>query len=122
MIPAYRMFVGGPMGSGQQWFPWVQIEDLVNAIRFVIDNDDIEGPVNLCSPNPVRNNEFSKTLATVLNRPAFFRVPAFMLRLAAGELGDLVLNSQRAVPSRLASSGYSFKYPQLAQALEASVN
>ena len=121
MIPAYRMFVGGPLGDGQQWFPWVQIEDLVNAIRFVIDNDDIEGPVNLCSPNPVRNNEFSKTLAKVLNRPAFFRVPAVMLRLAAGELGDLVLNSQRAVPSKLASSGYSFKYPGLHEALEASV-
>lgn len=121
MIPAYRMLVGGPLGSGQQWFAWIQIEDLVNAIRFVIDNDDIEGPVNLCSPNPVRNNEFSKTLANVLNRPAFFRVPAFMLRLVAGELGDLVLNSQRAVPNRLASSGYSFKYPGLSEALEASV-
>lgn len=121
MIPAYRMFVGGPLGSGQQWFPWVQIEDLVNAIRFIIDTDEIEGPVNLCSPNPVRNNEFSKTLANVLNRPAFFRVPAFMLRLAAGELGDLLLNSQRAVPSRLVSSGYSFKYPGLSEALEASV-
>lgn len=122
MIPAYRLFVGGPLGNGMQWFPWIHIDDLIGAIYFIMDQKKIDGPVNCCSPNPVRNNEFSKTLGQVLNRPAFFRTPAFMLRLAAGELGDLLLNSQRALPSRLTKNGYSFKYPNLAEALKASIN
>jgi len=121
MVPAYRMFVGGPLGNGRQWFSWIQIDDLIKATHFVINNDDIDGPLNFTSPNPVRNNEFSKILGNLLNRPAFFRIPAFMLRLAAGELGDLLLNSQRAVPSRLVSSGYMFTYPDLFEALQASV-
>lgn len=122
MVPAYRLFVGGPLGNGLQWFPWIHIDDLINAIDFVIDNENIEGPVNFCSPNPVRNNDFSKMLGKVLNRPAFFRTPAFMLRLAAGELGDLLLNSQRALPALLIESGYTFKYPNLLEAMESSVN
>lgn len=121
MIPAYRMFVGGPLGDGQHWFPWIQIDDLVNAIDFVLHNDDIEGPINFTSPNPVQNNGFSKALGSVLNRPSFFRTPALMLRLAAGELGDLLLNSQRAVPSKLLSSGFAFRYPDLSEALKASI-
>ncbi|MBC2715704.1 MAG: TIGR01777 family protein [Desulfobacteraceae bacterium] len=122
MVPAYRLFVGGPLGNGRQWFPWIQIDDLIGAIYFVLNNDDIDGPVNFCSPNPVRNNEFSKSLGHVLNRPSFFRTPAFMLRLAAGELGDLFLNSQRAVPSLLIASGYTFKFPGLFEALKVSVS
>jgi uncharacterized protein (TIGR01777 family) len=121
MIPAYRLFVGGPLGNGRQWFSWIQIEDLINALYFIMNKDDIDGPLNFCAPNPVRNNEFSKTLGKVLKRPALFRTPAFMLRLAAGELGDLLLNSQRVIPSRLASSGYTFRYPHLFEALQASV-
>jgi uncharacterized protein (TIGR01777 family) len=122
MIPAYRLFVGGPLGDGQQWFPWIQIDDLVNAIAFVLNNNDIDGPINFTSPNPVQNNEFSKTLGSALNRPAFFRTPAFMLRLAAGELGDLLLNSQRAVPAKLVSFGFAFRYPDLSEALGASIS
>jgi hypothetical protein len=121
MIPAYRMFVGGPLGDGQHWFPWIQIDDLVSALDFVIHRDDIEGPVNFTSPNPVQNNGFSQALASVLKRPAFFRTPALMLRLAAGELGDLLLNSQRAVPSTLLSAGFAFRYPDLHEALKASI-
>jgi len=122
MIPAYKMFVGGPLGDGRQWFPWIQINDLVNAMQFVLDKDDISGPVNFCSPNPVRNNQFAKTLADTLNRPAFFRTPAFLLRLAAGELGDMVLYSQRVIPSRLTASGFSFKFPDLSKALQNSIS
>jgi len=121
MIPAYRMFVGGPLGDGKHWFPWIHIDDLVDAIDFVIHNNDIEGPINFTSPNPVQNNGFSKALASVLKRPSFFRTPAFMLRLAAGELGDLLLNSQRAVPTKLLSSGFSFRYPDLTEALKAAI-
>ncbi len=119
MVPAYRMFVGGPLGNGRHWFPWIQIDDLVGAIDFVMNSNRIDGPVNFCSPNPVRNNEFSKTLGQVINRPAFFRTPAVILRLAAGELGDLLLNSQRAIPSLLTASGFKFKYPDLENALKA---
>ena len=122
MIPAYKMFVGGPLGNGRQWFPWIYIGDLVNAMEFVVNNNEVSGPVNFCSPHPVRNNEFSETLAKILNRPAFFRIPAFLLRLAAGELGDLLLNSQRAVPSRLADSGFSFQFPVLSEALRKLFN
>ena len=121
MIPAYRFFVGGPLGNGRQWFPWIHIDDLVGAVSFVMENENLEGPVNFCSPNQVRNNDFSKTLGKVLNRPAFFRTPAFLLRLAAGELGGLLLNSQRAVPSKLTKSGYTFTYPHLFEALKASI-
>ncbi len=121
MIPAYRLFVGGPLGNGRQWFAWIHIQDLVQAMLFVIDKNEIEGPVNFCAPQPVRNNDFSKTLASRLNRPSALRVPAFMLRLAAGELGNLVLNSQRAVPQKLDNAGYMFRHPSLASALEEAV-
>lgn len=121
MLPAYRMFVGGPLGSGQQWFPWIQMDDLLAAILFVITHSEISGPLNFCSPNPVRNAEFSKTLATALNRPAFFRTPAFLMKLAAGEMGKSMLNSQRAVPIRLLSHGFKFHYPDLPDAIRASI-
>jgi len=121
IIPAYRMFVGGPLGDGRHWFPWIQIDDLINSIDFVLSDDSIDGALNFTSPNPVRNNEFSRALGKVLNRPAFFRTPAFMLRLAAGELGDVLLSSQRAVPAKLVSAGFVFKYPDLSEALHASI-
>lgn len=121
MIPAYRLFVGGPLGNGRQWFAWIHIQDLIEAMLFVINSDELEGPVNFCAPQPIQNNEFSKTLAARLNRPAAFRVPGFMLRLAAGELGGLVLNSQRAVPKKLEQAGYAFQYPLLASALAEAV-
>jgi uncharacterized protein len=121
MIPTYRLFVGGPLGNGQQWFTWIHLQDLIQAMLFVIDKKEIKGPVNFCAPEPVRNRDFSTALATRLNRPSAFRVPAFMLRLAAGELGNLVLNSQRAVPQKLEAAGYAFQYPSLASALEEAV-
>jgi uncharacterized protein (TIGR01777 family) len=121
MIPAYRLFVGGPLGNGRQWFAWIHIRDLIEAMLFVIDKNDMEGPVNFCAPGQVQNNEFSRTLAARLNRPAALRVPGFMLRLAAGELGSLVLNSQRAVPQKLENAGYAFQYPSLASALGEAV-
>ncbi len=121
MIPVYRMFLGGPLGDGRQWFPWIHINDLAGAIMHVVEHSDIEGPVNFCSPEAVRNFEFSKTLAGVLGRPALVRVPAFILKLAAGELGDALLNSQRVFPEKLLSTGYEFVYPHLEDALRASI-
>jgi uncharacterized protein len=122
MIPAYRLFAGGPLGDGMQWFSWIHIHDLLGAMAYVMDHPEIEGPVNFCAPQPLRNNDFSKALARQLKRPAFFRVPATMLRMAAGELGDMALYSQRGYPGKLMASGFEFKYPDIEGALSASVN
>lgn len=117
MLPAFKYFLGGPMGGGTHWMPWIHVRDLVRAMEFVIENKDISGPVNFAAPNPVRNAEFSKTLAKVLSRPAVFRVPKFALKAALGELGETMLNSQRAVPARLQKAGFEFLFPELEAAL-----
>lgn len=121
MIPAFRLFAGGPLGSGNQWFPWIHIDDLVAAMVFVATHEKVKGPVNFCAPNPVQNADFARTLGRVLNRPAFLKVPKFALKLAAGEVGGLILNSQRAVPEKLMANGFAFRYPELEPALWASV-
>ncbi|MDO9264655.1 MAG: TIGR01777 family oxidoreductase [Desulfosalsimonadaceae bacterium] len=121
MLPAYRMFVGGPLGNGLHWFPWIHMADLLAAIEFVIMHREIEGPMNFCSPNPVRNGEFSKALASALGRPAFMRTPAFLLKLLAGELGGVLLSSQRAVSTGLLSHGFRFQYPDVSDAIRASL-
>lgn len=118
MIPAFRFFLGGPLGDGRQWFPWIHMRDLVAAHRFVIDRDDIRGPVNFCAPKPVRNRDFVKTLGRKLNRPAFMPAPAFVLRLVLGEFGGVLLSSQRAEPTRLKGAGFGFEHPDIGSALE----
>ena len=122
MLPAYRMFVGGPLGSGRQWFPWIHMADLVSAHLFVIENPDISGPVNFNAPNPVRNRELSKTIGKVLNRPSVFRVPGFLLRMAAGEFGEMLLNGQRVYPKKLIDQGFEFMYPELEAAVRAAID
>ncbi|MCF8110747.1 MAG: TIGR01777 family oxidoreductase [Desulfobacteraceae bacterium] len=117
MLPAFKYFLGGPMGGGTQWMPWIHVRDLVRAMEFVIENSDMSGPVNFAAPNPVRNAEFSKILAKILSRPAFFRVPKFALKAALGELGETMLNSQRVVPARLQKAGFEFLFPELEAAL-----
>ncbi len=119
MLPAFKFFLGGPMGDGTHWMPWIHVRDLVRAMLFVIENQTISGPVNFSAPNPVQNREFSKTLASVLNRPAVLRMPAFALKGALGELGEMMLNSQRAIPARLSDAGFEFTYPELEPALAA---
>ena len=117
MLPAFKGFVGGPLGTGRQYMPWIHIDDLIAAHDFVIGCHEVSGPVNCCAPNPVRNETFARTLGKVLGRPAVFRVPKFALSLAMGELGEMILASQRAVPEKLTAHGFSFKYPELEQAL-----
>lgn len=118
MLPAFRMFVGGPLGDGKQWFPWIHIHDLTAAIVALIENRDMRGPYNFCTPNPVRNRALAKTLGSVLGRPSVMPTPKFMLRLALGEVGAVLLESQRAVPQNLLKSGFEFKYPDLKAAIE----
>jgi uncharacterized protein len=119
MLLPFRMGVGGNMGAGTQWWSWIHIHDLVGAIHHILKSDLIQGPVNAVSPRPVTNAEFTKTLASVLSRPAIFPMPAFAARLAFGQMADeLLLASQRIEPAKLISSGYPFQYPDLRRALE----
>ncbi|MDD2390784.1 MAG: TIGR01777 family oxidoreductase [Desulfobacterales bacterium] len=117
MLPAFRSFVGGPIGSGMQWFSWIHLEDLASAFLYAIETPRINGPLNFCSPYPVRNRELAATLGDILNRPAFVPVPAFMIRLVMGEFGNSLLYSIRTVPDRLTRHGFEFHYPGIRNAL-----
>ncbi len=118
MVPAYRLFLGGSLGDGRQWFPWIHLEDLLAILIFAVENRGVRGVVNACAPEPARNKDFSALLARHLGRPSFFRVPKAALNLAAGELGALVLNSQRATPEKLTTLGFHFQYSNLQKALQ----
>ena len=118
MAMPIKMGVGGRLGSGKQWMSWATIEETVRILEFALGNSGLSGPVNVVTPNPARNDEFTRVLARTLRRPAIFPAPAFALRLALGEMaGGLLLVSQRVAPSRLAAAGYSFEQPELAGAL-----
>lgn len=117
MVPAFKSFAGGPLGSGLQWFPWIHMDDLIAATIFILENPDVKGPLNFCSPNPVRNRDFSKTLGQVLNRPSILRTPSFMIRLIMGEMGKSLMSSQRAIPDKLLKHGFKFQYPDIHNAL-----
>ena len=121
MIPAFRYFMGGPLGSGKQWFSWIHLNDLLAAMKFVLEHQDIDGPVNFCAPGAVRNRDFAKTLGMVLNRPAVMPAPGFMLRLVLGEFGTSLLFSQRAIPDKLLHHGFEFKYPEAEAAIRSIV-
>ncbi|WP_022952522.1 TIGR01777 family oxidoreductase [Leucothrix mucor] len=118
MLPPFKMALGGPMGSGQQWMSWVHMDDLVCAILYTLETPSIKGPVNGTAPNPVTNKEFSKILGAALNRPAIIPMPEFVLKLMMGEMAEeLLLSGQRVVPAKLTQSGFEFKYPHLDGAL-----
>ena len=117
MIPPIRFFVGGPIGNGRQWFPWIHIEDLISAIMFVIENKTVNGPLNFTAPKPARNIELVKTIAGILHRPAIMPAPSFIIRLILGEFGSSVLASQRVIPDKLLKYGFKFKYPDIISAV-----
>lgn len=119
MVPPFKWFVGGYLGSGQQWMSWIHLEDEVNLILHLIANSTVRGAVNASAPNPVRNKEFSKTLAAVLHRPCLFPVPGFALKLGLGQMAEMLLTGQRAIPAAAQASGFQFRYPNLKEALEA---
>ena len=119
MLTPFKMGVGGRIGDGQQWMSWIDVEDMVGAIHHVLKSDLLQGPVNMVAPKPVTNEEFTKTLASVLSRPAIFPLPAFVVRLAFGEMGETVLlGSQRVEPTQLVMSGYPFRFSNLRASLE----
>jgi uncharacterized protein (TIGR01777 family) len=112
------MFVGGPLGSGKQYLSWVHLEDVVRAIRYLIENEAARGVYNLTAPNPITNKGFGYTLGGVLKRPSSFPVPGFMLKLILGEMSTVLLDGQRVIPKRLLESGFQFRYPQVGEALK----
>ena len=118
MAPMFRRFLGGPLGSGQQWFSWIHQGDLARAFSFIGEHSEIEGPLNFTAPNPVRNRDLARALGRALRRPAWLRTPAFMIRLAMGELGDTLLSGQRVIPKRLLDAGFKFYFPTLEPALQ----
>ena len=122
MIPAFKAFVGGPLGSGRQWFPWIHLHDLLAAVLFLIEHPELSGPVNLCAPDPVPNRDLAAALGRALNRPAFIPAPAFMIRMGLGEFADVLLGSQRTVPKKLLQHHFSFKYPDIGSAVNAVVH
>lgn len=117
LMPIFKKFLGGRLGRGEQWFSWIHLEDLLEAIVFLIIHPGLEGPVNLCSPYPVRQKEFARALGQVLKRPSFFPIPAPILRLALGELATVVLRGQKVYPAKLLAEGFKFRYPLIKEAL-----
>lgn len=118
LLPPFKMGMGGPIGNGRQWMPWVHIDDQIAAIDFLLNREDAQGPYNACAPSPVRNRDFAKTLAGILHRPAFMPMPAIALRVLMGELSILLLGGQRARPNRLLEAGFTFRFTDLHAALE----
>ncbi|MGA3088879.1 MAG: TIGR01777 family oxidoreductase [Terriglobales bacterium] len=120
MRTPFQLGLGGRIGSGQQWWSWIHIDDVVGAIHHAIASPALSGPVNLVAPNPVRNAEFARLLASVLRRPALVPLPEFALRMAFGNMAaeELLLSSQRIVPGKLSTTGYPFRFVELRPALE----
>jgi uncharacterized protein (TIGR01777 family) len=117
MVLPFRLFAGGPVGSGRQWLPWIHYYDEIEAVRFLIEDPAISGPVNLTSPYPVRNREFAKAVGRVLKRPAFAPAPGPILKLIFGEMSMVLLEGQQVLPARLEANRFKFKFPEIEGAL-----
>jgi uncharacterized protein (TIGR01777 family) len=122
MLTPFKFGVGGVVGSGKQWMSWVSLDDVIDIINYAIEHESLRGAVNVASPNPVTNEEFTKTLGDVLYRPTFLPLPEFAVNLVFGEMGDaLLIDSTRVEPKRLKEAGYKFKFTDLKSALENAV-
>ena len=121
MVVPFKFFAGGPLGSGQQWMSWIQLEDHVRLMLEVIENTQASGAINVTAPNPVRNKEFCQTLGKVLGRPCWAPAPGLALRLVLGEMAEMLLTGQRVIPAAAQKLGFQFRYPNLEEALQASM-
>jgi uncharacterized protein (TIGR01777 family) len=117
MIVPIKLGIGGRIGSGKQWFPWIHIDDIIGIFKYAIFSEALAGPVNGVAPDQVTNGEFTRELARALHRPAFLPVPETALRVLVGEMADVLIGSQKIVPKVALASGYKFRHPQLAPAL-----
>jgi len=122
MILPFKLGLGGRLGSGNQYMPWVHRHDVVEALIWMMEHSEASGPFNVVSPNPVTNAEFTRCLGKVLHRPTLFPAPAPVLKVALGEMARLLLTGQQAIPAKLNDAGFDFRYPELEQALAHSVN
>ncbi|MEQ5732125.1 TIGR01777 family oxidoreductase [Providencia alcalifaciens] len=118
ILPIFKMGAGGPIGHGKQYMPWIHINDMVNAIYFLLTTPTLSGPFNMTAPYPVHNDQFTAVLGDVLNRPSFVRTPAFVIKTILGESAALVLGGQQAIPKRLEEAGFQFEFIELKIALE----
>jgi uncharacterized protein len=116
-LPPFKFFIGGALGNGRQWFPWIHIDDLIAIYLFILDNTEISGPVNAVSPENVRMNEFAKTLGRILRRPSIFKVPEFVLKILVGDAASTIVSSQRVIPQKLIDHDFKFKFENLDEAL-----
>lgn len=110
LVMPYRFFAGGPTGSGQQYMPWIHIDDVTGMFLFAADNKEISGAVNMCSPNPDKMKIFSRNLGKAIGRPSWFPVPAFMLKLVIGQMAEVILTGRRAIPKKILEAGYKFQF------------
>lgn len=117
MIMPFKFFLGGPIGSGKQWFSWIHRDDITGIIKYALENELISGPANLTAPEPVTNKEFSSALGRAISRPSWLPVPGFIVKLTLGELGDIILTGQRVLPEKALKAGYKFKHPDVDEAL-----
>lgn len=118
LLPLYKLGLGGPIGSGRQWFPWIHIQDIINIYIWAMENQTVKGSINACTPQQISNKEFSETLAKVLRRPAFFKIPAPIFWLIFNDLADALSASQKVFTKKLLENGYHFHFPNLKGALE----
>lgn len=119
MVLPFRLFAGGPIGSGKQWYPWIHIDDEVRAILFLLNHSEADGPFNLAAPEPLTNKELAQVIGKVMGRPAVFPTPGFAMQALFGEMATVLLDGQRAVPERLQALGFTFNYPTAEAALRA---
>ncbi|MNY50700.1 Epimerase family protein [compost metagenome] len=117
LLPPFKLGLGGRLGDGRQWMPWVHLDDQIALMDFLLQQEQASGPYNACAPNPVRNAEFARELGRALHRPALLPVPAVVLRIGLGELSGLLLGGQRALPVRLSEAGFAFRFTDLDTAL-----
>ena len=118
MLPAFRAFVGGPIGDGKQWVSFIHVDDVVRALLFCADHAEASGPVNLTAPHPVTMNELASAVAHALHRPNLFRAPKLALKLALGEMAEIALTGQRVLPKKLLDAGFEFRFPTVGAALQ----
>ncbi|MGJ5815512.1 TIGR01777 family oxidoreductase [Paludibaculum fermentans] len=117
MLPPFRAGIGGPLAGGRQWMSWIHVQDMVRLIGWAVSNQEVQGPINCVSPNPVTNKDFTRILAAALHRPAFLPVPAFALKLLYGEMAAVLTESQRVMPVAALDQGFQFQRPELGEAL-----
>jgi uncharacterized protein (TIGR01777 family) len=122
LMAPFKFFAGGYLGSGKQWFPWIHIKDVVNALLFLLNHPSMVGPVNLAAPQPLTMKEFTNILGKIMHRPAWTAVPSFVLRLALGEMAEMLLTGQRVVPRKLLDAEFVFEYATARTALTAIIN